>query len=264
MFNFHSDKPSYFQYQYLSTRNYIIPFLEKHFELQPEQKILEIGSAEAGVLKAFTERGHECTGIELQSSRVDLAKKFMQEEVENKQIHFIESNIFDIDPINDLPYRYDLIILKDVIEHIPNQEVFADKLKEFLNDNGRVFFAFPPWQMPFGGHQQMCKSKILSVMPYYHLLPMSLYSFILKLFKEPSKKITNLMEIKGTGISIERFERIMRKNHYYIEGRQHYLFNPIYKYKYKLNPVKQSPIISGIPYFRNFLTTGAYYLARKN
>jgi hypothetical protein len=92
---------------------------------------------------------------------------------------------------------------------------------------------------------------------------MPLYTGILKLFGEPSKKIKGLKEIKSTGISIERFERIIRKNHYSIEGRQHYLFNPIYKYKYNLKAAIQTPLISRIPYLRNFLTTGVYYLVKK-
>ena len=263
MFEFHKDKPRYFQYQYLTTKNYIIPFLEKHFLLEPGQKVLEIGSAEAGVLKAFTERGHECTGIELQDSRIDLAKKFMKDEFKKNQVHFINRDIYDIEPEKDLPYKFDLIILKDVIEHIPNQPAFAEKLKSFLKEKGKVFFAFPPWQMPFGGHQQMCTGKILSKLPYFHLLPMPVYKGILRIFRQPPKKITNLEEIKKTGISIERFEKIMKGNNYTIDGKKHYLFNPIYKFKYKLKPRAQSRLISSIPYLRDFLTTGVYYLVTK-
>ena len=263
MFEFHKDKPRYFQYQYLTTRDYIIPFLERNTELKPEHKILEIGSAEAGVLKAFAERNHECLGIELSDSRIELAKQFMKEEVDKKQVQFINKDIYDIQPDRDLPYKFDLILLKDVIEHIPDQEKFAGKLREFLNDNGRVFFAFPPWQMPFGGHQQMCTNKFLSKVPYFHLLPMPLYTGILRLFNQ-QRKLTNLKEIKSTGISIERFERLIKKNNYTIEGKIHYLFNPIYKFKYKLKPRKQAGIISKLPYLRNFFTTGVYYLVRKN
>ena len=105
MFEFHKDKTRYFQYQYYTTRDYIIPFLEKYIKITPEMKILEIGSAEAGVLKAFTERGNRCTGIELQNSRVELAKKFMNKELEKGQVQFINKNIYDINPKEDLPYN---------------------------------------------------------------------------------------------------------------------------------------------------------------
>ena len=46
----------------------------------------------------------------------------MAKEVEKGFVNFISEDIFDIDP-NKLPHKFDLIILKDVIEHI-HQEKF--------------------------------------------------------------------------------------------------------------------------------------------
>lgn len=264
MFDFHSDKSTYFNYQYRTAKEFIIPFLEESYELKPDQKVLEIGCAEAGVLKAFTERGHECVGIELSAGRVTLAKQFMEEEVKANQIRFIVKNIYDIDIETDIGHKFDLVILKDVIEHIPNQELFLNKLKDFLTPNGKVFFGFPPWQMPFGGHQQMCTKKIMSTLPYFHLLPMKVYKALLKAAGEPEKTINGLVEIKETGISIERFESIVKKENYTQLRRQFFLFNPIYKYKFNLKPRTQFPFFSALPVFRNFVTTCAYYLIKKN
>ncbi len=264
MFEFHTDKSTYFNYQYGTSKEYIIPFLEESYDLKPEHKVLEIGCAEAGVLKAFIERGHDCVGIELSASRVQLAEQFLEEEVSSKKVRFITKNIYDIDIEKDIGHTFDLVILKDVIEHIPNQELFIRKLKDFLSPNGKVFFGFPPWQMPFGGHQQKCTKKILSLLPYYHLLPMRLYKAILKAFGEPQAIIDGLVEIKETGISIERFERILKKEKYAQLRRQFFLINPIYKYKFNLKPRPQFSLFSGIPFFRNFVSTCAYYLIEKN
>lgn len=263
MFEFHTDKSTYFNYQYGTSKEYIIPFLEESFNLNPDLKVLEIGCAEAGVLKAFTERGHECVGIELIDNRVKLAEQFMSEEVKAKKVRFITKNIYDIDIENDIGHRFDLVILKDVIEHIPNQEVFIRKLKDFLNPNGKVFFGFPPWQMPFGGHQQKCTKKLLSLLPYYHLLPMPLYKRLLRVCGEPDIKIQNLVEIKETGISIERFERIFKEENYTQLKRRLFLINPIYKYKFNLTPRKQFSFLSSIPVLRNFVSTCAYYIIQK-
>ncbi|GAB5409605.1 MAG: class I SAM-dependent methyltransferase [Balneolaceae bacterium] len=263
MFEFHTDKSTYFNYQYGASKEYIIPFLEKTFELKPDHKVLEIGCAEAGVLKAFIEKGHECVGIELSASRVKLAEQFMAKEVEANKVSFITKNIYDIDIEKDIGHKFDLVILKDVIEHIPNQEVFIRKLKDFLNPDGKVFFGFPPWQMPFGGHQQTCTKKIMSVLPYYHLLPMNVYKRVLKLAGEPSKTIEGLVEIKETGISIERFERIFKEENFTQLRRQLFLINPIYKYKFNLKPRAQSGFLSSIPVLRNFVSTCAYYVIQK-
>jgi 2-polyprenyl-3-methyl-5-hydroxy-6-metoxy-1,4-benzoquinol methylase len=187
----------------------------------------------------------------------------MKEEFEDGKINFLAKDIYDIDVDHDLGIQFDIIILKDVIEHIHNQERFMNELKKFLKPNGIVFFGFPPWMMPFGGHQQISSRKILSVIPYYHLLPMPVYKGMLKLFGEKPKNIEALAEIKETGISIERFEKICRKEKYEVLKKKYFLTNPIYQYKFGLKVRKQAAIISAIPWVRNFLTTCVYYVIRK-
>lgn len=258
MYDFHTDKPRYFQIQYKTSAEYIVPFIKDFVDLDKKLSVLEIGCAEAGILKAFTELGHQCVGIELEQNRVDLANQFMAEEIKNGQIEIISENIYDID-VSKSP-KFDLIILKDVIEHIPNQEVFMAKVGEFLTNDGKIFFGFPPWQMPFGGHQQLFKSKLLMYLPYFHMLPMSIYKGIMKLAGESAAKQKGMIEIKETGISMERFERILKKEGFKIDKHQLFFTNPIYKYKFNLKVRKQLPIFAKIPYLRNFVSTCAYYL----
>lgn len=262
MYEFHSDKERYFDIQYRVTKEYIFPFIQNLVPGKAWKRVLEIGCAEAGVLKCFLEQGSFCTGIELSASRLEFAEKYHAEALKEGRIEFVNRNIFDIDPELDLGGRYDLIILKDVIEHIPGQKEFMHQLPAFLNEGGCIFFAFPPWQMPYGGHQQICKNKFLSKLPYFHLLPTSIYKAILKMGGEKAGTIQDLLEVKSTGISIERFERSLKYNNIQIIGRKHYLFNPIYQYKFNVKPMVQSGLISNIPWLRNFFTTGSYYLVR--
>ena len=70
--------------------------------------------------------------------------------------------------------------------------------------------------MPFGGHQQMAKSKLLSKLPWFHLLPKSIYKKILSWGGQDPITLNEFMEIKDTGISIERFERIVKQNQFQI------------------------------------------------
>ena len=71
--------------------------------------------------------------------------------------------------------------------------------------------------------------------------------------------IEELMEIKSTRITIERFERIVKRSNLKVLYREHFLVNPIYKYKFGLKPRLQLTPITWIPYFRNLLTTCVYY-----
>ena len=76
---------------------------------------------------------------------------------------------------------------------------------------------------------------------------------------EAPQIIIDLLEIYDTRITIERFERIIKKSGLKILQQQDYLINPIYKYKFGLKPRKQFPPLTWIPYLRDFVTTCVYY-----
>jgi len=257
-----SDKPKYFEIQYLNSKHSIIPFFKDVFIPKKGNHILEIGSSEGGVLKAFTELGCGCTGIELAPDRVALANNFMKEEVTSGLISFINKNIYDIDP-EKLPHKFDLIILKDVIEHIHNQEEFMSKIEHFLTDNGIIFFGFPAWRMPYGGHQQCAHSKLLAKLPYYHLLPRYIYKGVLKLFGENDSVVEGLLEIKDTGISTKRFEKICKQNNFKILNHIKYFVAPIYEYKFGYKTKLLPKWVGNIPFFNDFFTFQSYYIVKK-
>jgi len=260
MYEFHGDKRYYFNMTKQVTVKHILPYLQQYWNFPSGMRVLEIGCGEAGVLQAFTDLGYSCTGIELEESRLEYAREYMREEMDLGKVQFLNKDIYDVDPEKDLGSKFDLIILKDVIEHIPQQEKFMPQLQRFLNPGGVVFFAFPPWMMPYGGHQQVLPGKIASKLPYYHLLPGKLYPWTLKLLGVNANGIATMEEIRSTGISIERFERIVRDSEFQVRHRQFYLFNPIYEYKFGIKPKLQLGLVTRIPWLRNFVTMGMYYI----
>jgi SAM-dependent methyltransferase len=221
--------------------------------------VLEVGTAEGGVLLPFVKRGCFCVGVDLAAGRIEAAKSFLAEEVAAGKAEFECINIYDEQFSSRFGSFFDVIVLKDVIEHVYGQEQFIPYLKKLLKPGGQIFFGFPPWYMPFGGHQQVCQRKWASILPYYHILPRALYRGLLKIAGEHPTTITALMEVKDTQITIERFERIVKKSGLKVLNKQHYLINPIYKYKFGLKPRKQWAPITWIPYFRDFVTTCVYY-----
>ncbi|MBK8951463.1 MAG: class I SAM-dependent methyltransferase [Chitinophagaceae bacterium] len=260
MFEFHADRKRYFDIQVMNAEKYVIPFIEEEFPIIPGMRILEIGCGEGGVLKAFINKGCDGVGVELDEPRVQLAKEYLPEDTAAGRLKIVAKDIYEADIEKDLNGAFDIIVLKDVIEHIHNQAKLISWMKNFLKPNGIIFFGFPPWYMPFGGHQQICKSKV-SRLPYIHLLPKSMYRRILKNRKE---NVEELLEIRETGISIERFEKICTSEGYKFLNRRHYLLNPIYEWKFGWKPRKQIGIIKCIPFFRNFLTTCVYYLIQQD
>jgi SAM-dependent methyltransferase len=257
--DFHRDTDQYFDQQRENALASILPFVEPHMEMGPSRRVLEIGCGAGGVLKAFVERGAQVTGVDLHEPSIDYAVRRFGAEADGADWRFQMRDIYDVDAAG-LDGRFDLIVMKDTIEHIHDQRRLFRRLEAFLAPGGAVFLAFPPWQMPFGGHQQICEHRVLMRLPWFHLLPRSAYSALLRRAGESRETIEALLEIKETGISIERFERIASETGYRIADRRLYLINPMYRYRYGLEPREQFGALAGVPVLRDFLTTSAYYM----
>lgn len=257
MFEFHKDRKQYFDIQVANARDYVLPFIEQVFPIQTGMRVLEIGCGEGGVLKAFLDRGCTGIGVEFDAIRVEWAHDFMPEDIAAGRVRFLAKDIYDADKEKDFGGGFDVIVLKDVIEHIHDQPKLIARMREFLNPQGVIFFGFPPWMMPFGGHQQICQSKFLSKTPWIHLLPRPMYGWLLKVFKE---QVEGLLEIYDTRITIEGFEKMAAQAGYQQINRLFYLINPIYQWKFGWKPKHQYRWLSKLPWIRNFFTTCVYYL----
>lgn len=252
-----------FDQQAENSASYVIPFIEETHVINSATQVMEVGCAEGGVLLPFLQKGCHCVGVDLATVRVEMAKDFLKEYVDKGQATLLSQNIYDDDFVAKYQGSFDIIILKDVIEHVPEQNKFIPHLTRFLRPGGQIFFGFPPWHMPFGGHQQICEGNLASKLPYYHILPRGIYSSLLKAMGENENTIISLQEIWDTSITIGQFERYIKDAGLKVIHKQHYLINPIYKYKFGLQPRKQLGLIGHIPFLRNFVTTCVYYTVTK-
>lgn len=251
----HRNRLLYFEEQSETTERYVIPFIESVKPIDEGMSVLEIGCGEGGNLRPFLDRGMRCTGIDLNAGQIANARKFFAGHRYEDRLRLVLSDIYDIHDEE----RYDIIVLRDVIEHIHNQERFMCFLKGFLKPGGVVFFGFPAWLMPFGGHQQICVSWVSKV-PYIHLLPKRLYGWLLRSAGESREMVESLLEIKETGITLERFERILRREGYGILRREYWFVQPNYEVKFHLKKLRVLPLLRSIPYVRDFYTTAGYYV----
>lgn len=256
----HSDTKRYFEEQAITTKKFVIPYISEISTITSDSLVLEIGCGEGGNLVPFLEMGCKVTGIDIMPNRIAEAEKYLAHHPQRSNLTLISDDIYNRSEKDGI---YDIIIMRDVIEHIHNQEKFMGFVKQFLKPSGKFFLAFPPWHNPFGGHQQICKNRFLSKVPFFHILPTDIYKSILKVFGEDRKTIDDLMEIKATGISLERFEKIAQKESYQIDRKTWYFINPNYETKFGLKPRVQSRVLTAIPFIRNFFVTAGYYILSK-
>jgi len=252
----HQDRSAYFEETATSCRNYYLPYIEQHTSLKFGRKcrVMEVGCGIGGILSIFAAMGATVTGIDIHKPSIETAKTLFAER--GLKGTFICSDIFDYSDTQP----YDLIILHDALEHIPEKERLMLHLKSFLKADGLLYLGFPAWQMPFGGHQQMAKNRIIANCPYIHLLPRPLFRFVFRACGEKESTVKCFFEIRDTRITIEGFHKLVTATGLRIVNQRLYFINPNYQVKFGLKPRILSPVIGKIPYVRNFFTTTCYCL----
>lgn len=253
----HFDRELYFREQTQTTSRYVIPFISGVKPVTQTLTVLEIGCGEGGNLLPILEAGCcRVTGIDISEHKIKNARKFYSSIPGGDRVEFIAADIYDCGDAG----RFDLIMMRDVLEHIHDQAKFITFVKQLLAPDGLLFIAFPPWNNPFGGHQQVCDSRILSKMPWIHLLPRGLYRLLLRSAGESPGRIEGLLEIKDTGINLGRFERIIKKEGFSVLKKSLWLINPNFEVKFGLRPRMLPPFVGRIPLLRNFVATTGYYI----
>lgn len=103
-----------------------------HYRARPDQKVLDIGSGSCLSLLELRAMGVEAWGVEADPNVRTLADRF------GLSVH--------IGSIHDTPFpdvAFDLIVLNQVIEHVPDPRALLLAVKARLNPGGRVVLSFP-------------------------------------------------------------------------------------------------------------------------
>lgn len=252
----HTDRYRYFREEAATTEKYFIPYLSEFMDVG-DISVLEVGCGEGGNLLPFARRGCRVVGVDLSEQRVRQAESFFSREC--------AAGTFVCDDV--MHYRgdgrlFDLIVCHDVVEHIHEKGKMLLALKRLLAPGGRLFVAFPAWQMPFGGHQQIACSWVVSHLPFVHLLPELAFCLMLRLFGEDASKINELIGIRRTRCTVEMFEREAAYAGYTVYDRRLWLVNPHYEVKFGLRPIRLCRQLSALPYIRNFMASSCFYVVR--
>ncbi len=254
----HTDRATYFSELAFTSERYLIPYIKNFVDIDSCASVLEIGCGDGGNLLPFSRLGCRAVGVDISKNRIRDARAFFKEsEAEGRFIYA------DIMAMEEEVGCFDLLLCHDVIEHISRKRELLAGIGRFMKPGGYLFIAFPAWQMPFGGHQQICRSLVLSKLPFIHLLPAALYKRLLSAFGESRECVDELMSIRESRMDISRFERLADEAGYSIIDRRIYLINPHYQVKFGLKPRLLSKMISAIPLLRNFFATSCFYMLQK-
>jgi SAM-dependent methyltransferase len=255
-------KLAYWRYQYRLGKEYLIPLLHEWGFSTRDILVIDLGCAEAGILCAFAEEGAKGIGLEISHSRLVFARHYANPRHLQK-LRLIAADIFHPALSQKTP-RADLLLLRDVFEHLPDKEYALRSFHNLLGESSKLLITFPPFYAPFGGHQQLLTS-FLGKLPYFHIVPAFLWQifrwWIIRYDKNPGI-LPELERIRHFRTTIGGFKKIIQENGFRIVRSAFYISRPSYKLRFGW-PIIRANGLGRIPFVREFLISGAFFLLEK-
>jgi len=164
--------------QYRLAVHTLIPWLHHINVLPNNASVCEIGCAEGGVLDAFVEHGTQyALGTDIAGPLLDQISAPIANHL-GIEATFVHHDVIGDDIPDAWKERFDVVLLRDVIEHLDDAERALVNIRRLIRKGGCVVLTFPPYTSPFGGHQQLLGTK-LGALPFVHLLPKKLFRSII-------------------------------------------------------------------------------------
>lgn len=218
----------YWEYQYILGRDYIVPFFRSKGLFQSGFNVCEIGSAEGGVLFAFAEKGGKyCLGTDIAENRLIAGEKIA--DYFNQQIEFCRHNILTEEIPSQWQNRFQIVILRDVIEHLDEPKMALENIAKLLSKNGVVYITFPPYFSPFGGHQHLL-NNFWGRFPFIHWFPDPLFTLLVKNGRELD--VEEVLRLKKNKFTLSKFYSAANLSGLEIKYQRFYLIRPVYKIKF--------------------------------
>ncbi len=240
----------YWTYQYKLAEIYYIPLFENWGVPLQGMKILDVGCGDGGFTAAMAAAGADCTGVEVRDFGWDNA---------HDTLRFIQQDILADNAVSRLGNDYDIIVLRDVIEHIPGHDKnnFMDVLRKFLKPNGIILLTFPPFYSPFGLHQQAFLKTFFRKLPFLSWIPAGVLNMILKAAGESEPALANVRDIRDCQMTIRQFKSLVGKLNYSIENEKYYQIRPSHELRYGWK-TRESKLAS-VPILREWLVLGSVF-----
>ena len=244
----------YWAYQEKLTCDWLIPYLNSQNIFLEGKKILEIGCGDGGVIASMAASAQKAVGLDI--NYIDHTK------AKTDRVQYIQADVFDPETRPVYDDKYDLILLRDVIEHIPNnfKSKILNEAATLLKPGGKVLVTFPPYYSAFGSHQQVYSKTKLGKLPYVHVLTGRLYvRYVTLIEKGNQKAIALARELYAARTSIRFMKACIASSKLEIFNAKYFLVRPSHQLRYGVK-ARVTKVIPCIPVLREILILGAYVI----
>ena len=247
----------YWGYQFRLASEVLVEYMRNHGAFHPGDAVAEIGCAEGGVLAAFEIAGAKrALGTDIAVSRLETGRRI--NEILGLKAHLTTHDVIGQEPLPEWQHSYDLVILRDVIEHLDHTDIALRNISRLLKPGGFLFVTFPPYHSPFGGHQHLIETS-RAKLPYIHLLPRPLFFRMIQ--GGSAINVEEVRRLRAISLTTKAFLSATQKEGYTLHHEDLYLLRPVFKMKFGLPTIPLTPLKS-LPLVQRFFSMEASYILR--
>ena len=253
----------YREYQSRLAIEVLLPVLREWGRWRDGVRVLDVGCGDGGAAIALAAAGAQVEAIELDPRRLEGAR----EESARRGVpaHFQVADITRAETLDRVQGPFELILFRDVLEHIPDRDAALRESRARLAPEGAVVVIFPPYFSPYGGHQQtLHPPRRLGVRwarwPWAHCLPRSLFrSLAAGRDGSDDPEWPELETIARSRLSLAAMDEAGHRAGLRRARARHYLLRPSFRLRYGL-PVLEAGILANLPGIRELAITASYQL----
>ena len=248
----------YWNYPYQLARQVLVPQMIRHGAFRAGDAVADIGCGEAGVLQAFVQAGAtRALGTDIAEFRLEKAAQISA--LIGVPITVSKHDILFSEPPDEWRHSYNLVLVRDVIEHLDDATLALQNITKILAPGGHVHVTFPPYNSPFGGHQQLLENGWGKI-PYLHMLPRTIFKRIIAGGKQQAN-IEEVDRLTSIRFSARKMLKAAKAAGYEIVHEEYYLLRPVFKMKFGLPTIRITPL-KFLPFVKSLFSLEAAYILR--
>lgn len=237
-----------FRMQYRLAIHTLIPWLERLHVLPDRASVCEIGCAEGGVLDAFVQHGAAfALGTDIMAPLLEQVSTPIAKAL-NLEVAFAHHDVIYDDIPEAWQERFDVVVLRDVIEHLDDAAVALRNIARIMRPGGVILITFPPYLSAYGGHQQLLGTT-LGALPWVHLLPRSIFFWMIKQGDPMNQE--ELRRLHRIRCSAAKILGDARNAGLRLIDERYFGLRPVFRWKYnKPIPTLELTALKNVPFVR--------------
>lgn len=250
----------YWTYQYVLAAEYLRPCLEAWGVWRDGVRILDVGCGDAGASCALVEAGAVVDGLDLEPRRLTMARE--RAAARGLTLNLAVADITDPATLGGFAGPYDLVLFRDVLEHIPDLDAALEQSLARLAPGGAIVVIYPPYWSAYGGHQQtlhLSGGLPLARLPWVHWLGLRTWGALARSAGVDPAEWEDVVTVRRAALTTTGLQGRARRLGLEVRRARRYLLRPTYRLRYG-TPVLGAGPLGRIPLLRDVLVTGSWEL----